>query len=176
MVLHVFVSFLFLGFQIFRSLSTRSRRVNMQSPKWTYGEILMFSKRLVNLDNVMICCNVEIILKHEYPQSSWLESTSSLGIILCWHMISFRDKPPGRQEKSCLLIAEWDPSAPLTPAFHPILVQTANTHDEIIFMQSLFFSHYLHCLLIVWSPRCLFSPWSKSIVLFHLKADKSSWS
>lgn len=33
-------------------------------------------------------------------------------------------------------IAEWDPSAPLTPAFHPILVQTANTHDEIIFMQS----------------------------------------
>ena len=137
MVLHVFVSFHFLGFQIFRSLSTRSRRVNMQSPKWTYGEILMFSKRLVNLDNVMICCNVEIILKHEYPQSSWLESTSSLGIILCWHMISFRDKPPGRQEKKIfLLIAEWDPFAPLTPAFHPILVQTTNTHDEIIFMQS----------------------------------------
>ena len=36
-------------------------------------------------------------------------------------------------------IAEWDPSAPLTPAFHPILVQTTNTHDEVIFMQSLFF-------------------------------------
>ena len=35
-------------------------------------------------------------------------------------------------------IAEWDPSAPLTPAFHPILVQTANTHDEIIFMQCSF--------------------------------------
>ena len=54
-------------------------------------------------------------------------------------------------------IAEWDPSAPLTPAFHSILVQTANTHDEIIFMQSLFFP-IIFTVLSSSDPPAAYSP------------------